>query len=162
MLTGDISPTDGSAKIRDIDGYLPPPPFKNLIGYFYCCSPSFSNALKTLLLDICDWFHCMFINLPGLCPQENGWHHRLQKRGHKHWLLPPGGRTGWPPDRRRTSLFLRPHQGHLQEGDWPGKVTAISMSVSFWPRPVSYQSDLQKCMFSVVMIRLCMVVKKCT
>ncbi len=111
---------------------------------------------------MCDWLHCMFINLPGLCPQENGWHHRLQERGHKHWLLPPGGRTGWPPDWRRTSLFLRPHQGHLQEGDWPGKVTAISKSVSFWPRPVSYQRDLQKCMFSVVMIPLWMVVKKIT
>lgn len=129
-------------------------PFKSyiwLLTIFFWC----------ILLDICVGFHCMFINLPGLCPQEDGWHHRLQERGHKHWLLPPGGRTGWPPDWRRTSLFLLPHQGHLQEGDWPGKVTAITTSILFWQRPVSYQSDLQtliQCLFSVVMIPLCMVV----
>lgn len=111
---------------------------------FYCTSPCFSETLKPFYKTFLLGCHSVLINLNDLCPQENGRHHRLQEGGHKHRLLPPGGRSRWPSDRRGTSLFLRPHQGHFQEGNWPGKVTRVLKSFFVQTRPLSDQSDLQK------------------
>lgn len=103
---------------------------------------------KTLLQDVCVGLHSVLINLNDLCPQENGGHHRLQEGGHKHRLLPPGGRSRWPYDRRGASLFLRPRQGHFQERNWPGKVTSVTKSffvqtkATFWSKSLTKSASL--------------------